>query len=127
MKGAPSAHGVPAHLSPEKPGFPCTGGSTHRGRKAWCTHSQPLGTKEPLGRGQCLLSLPGCYLLLRRHLGTWGQASPNPPHTLRPLTSKEPSFMVEPGTVRGMVRLRSPGSGIWRALGVGGGGWKVIP
>lgn len=34
--------------------------------------------------------------------------------------------MVEPGTVRGMVRLRSPGSGTWRALGVGGG-WKLIP
>lgn len=34
--------------------------------------------------------------------------------------------MVELGTVRGMVRLRFFGSGIWRALGVGGGGWKVI-
>lgn len=49
------------------------------------------------------------------------------PHSLQPLTSREPIFMVEPGTVRGMVRLRSPGSGTWRALGVGGGGWKVIP
>lgn len=58
-----------------------------------------------------------------------GSGLPPPPtaHAQQPLTSREPSFMVEPGTVRGMVRLRSPGSGTWRALGVGGGGWKVIP
>lgn len=55
------------------------------------------------------------------------QSVESPPYFPEPLTSREPSFIVEPGTVRGMVRLRSPGSGTWRALGVGGGGWKVIP
>lgn len=60
-------------------------------------------------------------------MGALGQASDPQPQARQLLTSREPSFMVEPGTVRGMVRLRSPGSGTWRALGVGGGGWKVIP
>lgn len=74
--------------------------------------------------GGCWLSFPGCCQTVT---GTLGRASNPQAQARQLLTSREPSFMVEPGTVRGMVRLRSPGSGTWRGLGVGGGGWKVIP
>lgn len=78
------------------------GGETHSTHTSW-----------DFVWGGCQLSLPGCC---QSH-GRLGQASDPQPQAQQLLTSREPSFMVEPGTVRGMVRLRSPGSGTWRALG----------
>lgn len=96
-------------------------------RKKGTEYTLPATLAKGAALGALLAVPPCCGLRLRHSLGCMQAGLPPPPHVLQPLTSREPSFMAEPGTVRGMVRLRSPGSETWRALGVGGGGWKVIP